>query len=1169
MSGLAPTLPLELQYLVINAVHATSSTYRLTNVPFQRLLMAGIRPDVLSLRLVCLSWHDYTSQTLLRLFKDITLRNDSHAARFCTLVRMSPRAGIRVQSLVVKRLSVAKVLADLFSEDMQERLSNLRSIRFQYPEFMAIPCDKRLGTWTQVDSVHFYGDYGFETADGLWDWVALFAGCGSLSFVGNICETPITREVAPPPDPPRVHVRSLIFDGCSDSIWWLPPALASPHLRVDKLAVILSEFSYHPPLLHIVSPKLQELLLTRRSHSDVPRLKLADDSCPELHSATLHLEIHSSQEVALALLDAQVILRASPNLSRIHFRLPPVAPDQVTLVTQAWGEMDTLLAGTVDHVFIRLLPDPHSARDGPTYPEPNLRLRWLRTAGIRPYHLPLRLVCSSWHDYTSRLFFGLFKHIVLRGDDHAVRFCALVRASPRAAILVQSLVAIHRLSVTAGLADLLSEDMQRRLPSLRSLKFQHPQFSAIPREKQMGTWAQLEQVRFDGRFVFETADGLWDWVALFAGCRSLSFAGRIWNTPIPKGVVPPSDPPRVHLRSLTFIASWTIEQVVPAALASPNLRVDKLTLVLYDPSCFTSLLRVLCSKLQEPRLSRANFRDATPLPLADGCCTELHTGTLNLLRLDTQEMALVLSDIRVILRASSNLSRIQFLLPPMVRVHQVTLTAQSWGELDTLLAGTVDRVCIYLPISPDDAEDPGQLALKTLSNEGAIRLSEDGGPSAREFLEDSYDEDNEGARAKPAQAGRSVCVIRRNQKVHAMTERRDEMLLSVVLLLFAPALSTVHAIGQRSCVVFQPSKTVFSVVSNGKAAPLMLSADEWPGVQRTTQDFADDIQRVTGVRPEVSNGTAAHPSHDICLSSLIDVSEIENRWEAFLSQVFMVPSGCIIGADKRGTIFALYDHSEQIGVSPWYWWADVPMTRGTSLFVEPSGCFHGSPTVKYRDIFLNDEQPAPQNWAAAKFTANGTGIALTNSPFNRFFYGQLSMSAFGVDDPLNQFTADYYGIVMGTSHEEPMMRSIPVEWGLFGNGPKRAIGVSAAAIHDFWVAGAKRAAPFENMWTVGMRGNGDEPIVGSGPVSRKSGLCTERSKDIMTKDFRCRTISLFSGPTITDWGNVRRYPLPSERNGTGGAGVYYHIDHISEVTATFYPSHSTRSKTHGTTSGSL
>ncbi|CAK5271934.1 unnamed protein product, partial [Mycena citricolor] len=75
-----------------------------------------------------------------------------------------------------------------------------------------------------------------------------------------------------------------------------------------------------------------------------------------------------------------------------------------------------------------------------------------------------------------------------------------------------------------------------------------------------------------------------------------------------------------------------------------------------------------------------------------------------------------------------------------------------------------------------------------------------------------------------------------------------------------------------------------------------------------------------------------------------------NQWEAFLSQVVTVPgvgpAYVIIGADKRGTIFALYDHSEQIGVSPWYWWADVPTTRHASLFVEPSGCFHGSPTVK-------------------------------------------------------------------------------------------------------------------------------------------------------------------------------------------------------------------------------
>lgn len=69
-------------------------------------------------------------------------------------------------------------------------------------------------------------------------------------------------------------------------------------------------------------------------------------------------------------------------------------------------------------------------------------------------------------------------------------------------------------------------------------------------------------------------------------------------------------------------------------------------------------------------------------------------------------------------------------------------------------------------------------------------------------------------------------------------------------------------------------------------------------------------------------------------------------------------------------------------------WADVPTTQHSSLFVTPGGCSHGAPSVKYRAIFLNDEQPALQNWAAGKFT-NGTGAALTGSPFNHLFYTAL------------------------------------------------------------------------------------------------------------------------------------------------------------------------------------
>ncbi|KAF7349457.1 GH115-C domain-containing protein [Mycena sanguinolenta] len=454
--------------------------------------------------------------------------------------------------------------------------------------------------------------------------------------------------------------------------------------------------------------------------------------------------------------------------------------------------------------------------------------------------------------------------------------------------------------------------------------------------------------------------------------------------------------------------------------------------------------------------------------------------------------------------------------------------------------------------------------------------------------------------------------------------------------------SSVRALGQENCVSFQSSASAFSIASNGKAAPLILSSDDWPGVQRAAQDFAADVNRVTGITPTVANVSASAPARSslpviigtLGKSSLIDqivnttkldVSSIENTWEAFMTRVVENPlpgidkAYLMIGADKRGTIFAMYDHSEQFGVSPWYWWADVPPAQHSALFVTPTGCSHGAPSVKYRGIFLNDEQPALQNWAAEKFT-NGTGAALTGSPFNHLFYTKLFelmlrmkanhlwpaqwSSAFGVDDSVNQFMADYYGIVMGSSHEEPMMRSIPasfhalacnphhslkakqVEWNLFGVGAWD-YSVNPANINAFWLNGTIRGAPYENMWTIGMRGDGDEPISGADAITLLEEI-TANQTAIFNQVFPGTDVSTIpqvwalykevegyydQGLRVNDyvtllwtdekyvfpsapaqskyaetnawyscsWGNVRRYPLPSERNRTGGAGIYYHV----------------------------
>ncbi|KAG6820068.1 hypothetical protein H0H93_005692 [Arthromyces matolae] len=218
----------------------------------------------------------------------------------------------------------------------------------------------------------------------------------------------------------------------------------------------------------------------------------------------------------------------------------------------------------------------------------------------------------------------------------------------------------------------------------------------------------------------------------------------------------------------------------------------------------------------------------------------------------------------------------------------------------------------------------------------------------------------------------------------------------------------VYGIGQDTCVTFQSSSTAVPIVSKNKAAPILISADDWPGVQRAAADFASDIQKVTGVQPSLTNVTSSTASKNLKSttpiivgtlgkSSLIaavvnatnlDVSSIQGQWESFIAREVKNPlpgidsAYVIIGSDKRGTVFALYDHSEQFGE-----WADVPVTKHSELYVSASGCSHGEPTVKYRGIFLNDEQPALQNWAIEKFT-NGSlsDMGPFGSPFNHFFY---------------------------------------------------------------------------------------------------------------------------------------------------------------------------------------
>ena len=198
---------------------------------------------------------------------------------------------------------------------------------------------------------------------------------------------------------------------------------------------------------------------------------------------------------------------------------------------------------------------------------------------------------------------------------------------------------------------------------------------------------------------------------------------------------------------------------------------------------------------------------------------------------------------------------------------------------------------------------------------------------------------------------------------------------------------TCFGIGHERFVATEYEPGDFTLVENGRAAPLAVDANDYPGVTRAANDLSRDILRVTGVAPRFLNAQSALEGRAVIIATLgrsalldrliaehkIDAAALEGKWESYLIETVTEPlpgvsSALVIaGSDKRGTIYGIYEISEQIGVSPWYWWADVPVAPQKALFVRPGRHFQGPPAVKYRGIFLNDEAPSLTGWVKEKY----------------------------------------------------------------------------------------------------------------------------------------------------------------------------------------------------------
>jgi len=435
-------------------------------------------------------------------------------------------------------------------------------------------------------------------------------------------------------------------------------------------------------------------------------------------------------------------------------------------------------------------------------------------------------------------------------------------------------------------------------------------------------------------------------------------------------------------------------------------------------------------------------------------------------------------------------------------------------------------------------------------------------------------------------------------------------LASLGLFIFIP---NGFALGRVQYVEKADGPGSFPIVQQGVAANIYVAANDFAGVTRATGDLQADIVRVTGLTP-----TITHSENDLGKTAIIvgtigksriidqlirdhkiDASPIAGKWESFFIQVVPEPlpgvaSGLVIvGSDKRGTIYGLYDLSEQIGVSPWYWWADVTPEHKDALFVKPGRYSQGPPAVKYRGIFLNDEAPDLSHWITNKF---GLVPPSTNPPippdvanYNHQFYTKLFElilrlkgnylwpamwnNAFNEEDPENPRLADEYGVVMGTSHQEPMLRA-QKEW---DRRHLKTLGTwnyakNPDVLENFWREGIRRNKDYENIITLGLRGANDTPMASGGPEANMAllGKIVEAQRKIITEEVNpdvtkvpqlwClyKEVQGFynAGLRVPDdvtllwaednWGNIRRLPTAEERKRAGGAGVYYHFDYHGE-----------------------
>ncbi|WP_443747891.1 glycosyl hydrolase 115 family protein [Asticcacaulis solisilvae] len=378
------------------------------------------------------------------------------------------------------------------------------------------------------------------------------------------------------------------------------------------------------------------------------------------------------------------------------------------------------------------------------------------------------------------------------------------------------------------------------------------------------------------------------------------------------------------------------------------------------------------------------------------------------------------------------------------------------------------------------------------------------------------------------------------------------------------------------------------------AADIVISGDDAPVVGIAAHDLSADIASVTGMAPAITESSTARrqvwigtigksPLID-SLAARIGADKLKACWECFVITTVDHPAPgvdqalVIAGSDRRGAAYGAYEVSRMIGVSPWVWWADVKPEHQDTLTIPAGLKRFGPPSVKYRGLFINDEDWGLEPWAAKTFDPAYGNIG--PKTYERVFDLMLRLRANTLwpamhpvtrpfnGDPANAALADRYAIVMGASHAEPMLRNNVGEWKAPADDYNYA--TNPEGVKAYWRERLKTNKGYENLYTIGMRGIHDSPMMGAKtPEERREllnkVLADQRQlirdeigapeavaqifvpyKEVL--DIYRTGLDLPDDVTVVwpddNFGYIRQFPTAAERQRKGGSGVYYHLSYL-------------------------